>query len=169
MKNLFINLTITTVLVTSILPLVLQTTVKAKDTDVECKKAVANATSRLQKIPNVLIYQAYTKNLNEYYSDFPQGRPIEYVFYLTGPERKGRAVETGIKKVENSKQFMKNISQDIISKCSSIGAVVFTSTFAPSCSIAFGLMRDGKFKAFDTVIIDPNQDTSLKWGQTFCW
>ncbi|KHG39280.1 hypothetical protein OA07_24535 [Aphanizomenon flos-aquae 2012/KM1/D3] len=122
-----------------------------------------------KKIPNVLIYQAYTKNLNEYYSDFPQGRPIEYVFYLTGLERKGRAVETGIKKVENSEQLMKNISQHIIFKCNSVGAVAFTSTIAATCSIGFGLMRDNKVQLFDVVMIDPNEDTSLKWGQTFCW
>jgi hypothetical protein len=151
----------------------LPTTVKAQvpfySSNVECKKAVANAKSRLRKIPNVLIEDTYTKNLNQVYSDFPKERPIEYIFYLTGPTRKGRIVETGIKKVANSKQFMKNISQDIISKCSSIGAVAFTSTIAPTCSIAFGLMRDKKVKLFDIVIVDPNEDTSLKWGQTFCW
>lgn len=149
----------------------LPTTVKAQvpfySSNVDCKKAVANAKSRLRKIPNVLIEGTYTKNLNQLYSDFPKKRPIEYIFYLTGPIRKGRIVETGIKKVENSKQFMKNISQDIISKCSSIGAVAFSST--PTCSIAFGLMRDKKVKLFDIVIVDPNEDTSLKWGQTFCW
>ena len=67
---------------------------------------------------------------------------------------------------------MKNISQDIISKCSSIGAVAFTSTISalhPTCGIAFGLMRDKKVKLFDIVIVDPNEDISLKWGQTFCW
>ncbi|MBD2138354.1 hypothetical protein H6F32_12290 [Anabaena sp. FACHB-1237] len=147
----------------------LPTTVKAQDSNVECKKAVANAKSRLRKIPNVLIENTYTKNLNQFYSDFPKERPMKYIFYLTGSTRKGRTVETGIKKVENSKQFMKNISQDIISKCSSIGAVAFTSTIAPTCSIAFGLMRDKKVKLFDIVIVDPNEDTSLKWGQTFCW
>ncbi len=145
----------------------LSTTVKAQGSNVECKKAVANAKSRLRKIPNVLIEDTYTKNLNQVYSDFPKERPIEYIFYLTGPKRKGRIVETGIKKVANSKQFMNNISQDIISKCSSIGAVAFTSTIAPTCSIAFGLMRDKKVKLFDIVIVD--EDTSLKWGQTFCW
>ncbi len=145
----------------------LPTTVKAQGSNVECKKAVANAKSRLRKIPNVLIEDTYTKNLNELYSDFPKERPIEYIFYLTGPIRKGRIVETGIKKVANSKQFMKNISQDIIYKCSSIGAVAFA--LHPTCSIGFGLMRDKKVKLFDIVMIDPNQDTSLKWGQTFCW
>jgi hypothetical protein len=150
----------------------LSTTVKAQGSNVECKKAVANAKSRLRKIPNVLIEDTYTKNLNELYSDFPKERPTQYIFYLTGPRRKGLTVATGIKKVANSKQFMKNISQDIIYKCSSIGAVAFTSTISalhPTCSIAFGLMRDKKVKLFDIVIIDPNQDTSLKWGQTFCW
>jgi hypothetical protein len=150
----------------------LPTTVKAQGSNVECKKAVANAKSRLRKIPNVLIEDTYTKNLNELYSDFPKERPTQYIFYLTGPRRKGLTVATGIKKVANSKQFMKNISQDIIYKCSSIGAVAFTSTISalhPTCSIAFGLMRDKKVKLFDIVIIDPNQDTSLKWGQTFCW
>ena len=147
----------------------LPTTVKAQDSNVECKKAVANAKSRLRKIANVLIEDTYTKNLNQLYSDFPKERPIKYIFYLTGPKRKGRIVETGINNVVNSPQFMKNISQDIISKCSSIGAVTFTSTIAPTCSIAFGLMRDKKVKLFDIVMIDPNQDISLKWGQTFCW
>ncbi|MBD2131372.1 hypothetical protein H6F47_02590 [Sphaerospermopsis sp. FACHB-1094] len=145
----------------------LPTTVKAQGSNVDCKKAVANAKSRLRKIPNVLIEETFTKNLNQVYSDFPKERPIEYIFYLTGPKRKGRIVETGIKKVENSEQFMKNISQDIISKCSSIGAVTFSSTLHPTCGIAFGLMRDKKVKLFDIVIVD--EDTSLKWGQTFCW
>jgi hypothetical protein len=115
----------------------------------------------------VLIEDTYTKNLNQFYSDFPKERPIEYIFYLTGPIRKGRTVENGIKKVENSEQFMKNISQDIISKCNSVGAVTFSSTLHPTCGIAFGLMRDKKVKLFDIVIVD--EDTSLKWGQTFCW
>jgi hypothetical protein len=147
----------------------LPTTVNAQDSDIGCRKAVANAKARLQKIPNVLIYQAFTENLQERYSNSPAERPIQYIFYLTGPERNGRTVETGIKKVENSKQFLKNISEDIILKCSSVGAVAFTSTLAPTCSITFGLMRDGKVKIFDTVITDPNEDTFLKWGETFCW
>ena len=151
----------------------LPTTVKAQvpfySSNVECNKAVANAKSRLRKIPNVLIEDTYTKNLNQVYSDFPKERPIKYIFYLTGLTRKGRIVATGIKKVENSKQFMKNISQDIMSKCISIGAVTFSSTLHPTCGISFGLMRDKKVKLFDIVIVDPNEDTSIKWGQTFCW
>lgn len=142
----------------------LPTTVKAQDSNVECKKAVANAKSRLRKIPNVLIENTYTKNLNQFYSDFPKKRPIEYIFYLTGPIRKGRIVETGIKKVENSEQFMKNISQDIISKCSSIGAVTFGSILAPGCGITFGLMSNGKLKGFE--FVDPEK--RLRWGETSC-
>jgi hypothetical protein len=146
----------------------LPTTVKAQvpfySSNVECKKAVANAKSRLRKIPNVLIEDTYTKNLNEFYSDFPQGRPIQYIFYLTAPTRKGRTVETGIKKVENSEQFMKNISQDIISKCSSIGAVTFGSILAPGCGITFGLMPNGKLKGFEWV----DHYRRLRWGETSC-
>ncbi|MBD2138356.1 hypothetical protein H6F32_12300 [Anabaena sp. FACHB-1237] len=142
----------------------LPTTVKAQDSNVECKKAVANAKSRLRKIPNVLIENTYTKNLNELYSDFPKKRPLEYIFYLTGTKRKGNIVETGIKKLENSPQFMKNISQDIISKCGSVGAVTFGTVLAPGCGITFGLMPNGKIKAFEDV--DVNRP--LKWGETFC-
>jgi hypothetical protein len=142
----------------------LPTTVKAQDSNVECKKAVANAKSRLQKIPNVLIENTYTKNLNESYSDFPQGRSREYIFYLTGHKRKGRTVETGIKKVENSTQLMKNISQDIISKCNSVGAVSFSSTLHPTCANTFGLMRDGQVKIFADYVDDPNTNRALKWG-----
>jgi hypothetical protein len=57
----------------------LPTTVKAQGSNVECNKAVANAKSRLRKIPNVLIEGTYTKNLNQVYSDFPKERPIEYI------------------------------------------------------------------------------------------
>jgi hypothetical protein len=140
----------------------LPTTVKAQGSNVECQKAVANAKSRLQKIPDLLIEEVFTKNLNELYSDFPQGRPMKYIFYLTGHKRKVRILkpgvkeveilETGIKKVENSPQFMKNISQDIISKCNSISAVSFGSFLAPGCGITFGVMPNGKVKIFDSVI-----------------
>ena len=147
----------------------LPTTVKAQGSNVECNKAVANAKSRLRKIPNVLIEEVFTKNFNELYSDFPKERPIEYIFYLTGPTHKGRTVETGIKKVEKSKQFMKNISQDIISKCNSVGAVTFSSTLHPTCGNTFGLMRDGQVKIFAYYVDDPNTNRALKWGQTFCW
>jgi hypothetical protein len=120
----------------------LPTTIKAQGSNVECKKAVANAKSRLRKIPNVLIEDTYTKNLNELYSDFPKGRRIGYVFYLTPPIRNGRIVGTGINQLANSPQFMKNISQNIISKCSSVSVVSFGSTEAPGCGISFGLMHD---------------------------
>lgn len=144
----------------------LPTTVKAQGSNVDCKKAVANAKSRLRKIPNVLIEDTYTKNINQdqVYSDFPKERPIEYIFYLTGPKRKGRIVETGIKKLGNSPQFMKNISQDIISKCGSVGAVTFGTVLAPGCGMTFGLMDDGTIKAFEDV--DVNR--TLKWGETYC-
>lgn len=142
----------------------LPTTVKAQDSNVECKKAVANAKSRLRKIPNVLIENTYTRNLKQFYSDFPKERPIEYIFYLTGPRRRGNIVATGIKKVENSPQFMENISQDIISKCSSIGAVTFGSILAPACAITIGVMPDGKLKIFEWV--DPEK--RLRWGETSC-
>jgi hypothetical protein len=152
----------------------LPTTVKAQGSNVECKKAVANAKSRLRKIPNVLIEQVFTKNLNEFYSDFPQERPMKYIFYLNGTKRKVRIlkpgvkdveiVETGIKKVENSPQFMKNISQDIISKCNSISAVTFGSFLAPGCGITFGVMPNGKVKIFDPV----DSGRSLRWGESYC-
>lgn len=151
----------------------LPTTVKAQvpfySSNVECNKAVANAKSRLRKIPNVLIEDTYTKNLNQLYSDFPKKRPIEYIFYLTGTKRKGRIVETGINKVTYSEQFMKNISQDIISKCGSVGAVSFGTVLAPGCGITFGLMPNGKIKAFEYVdeYVDfPSRP--LKWGETSC-
>jgi hypothetical protein len=144
----------------------LPTTVKAQGSNVECKKAVANAKSRLQKIPNVLIEDTYTKNLNQFYSDFPKERPIEYVFYLTGPRRKGRfqesfVIQTGLNNVANSPQLMKNISQDIISKCSSFGAVNFG--VAPGCGFIFGVMPDGKLKMFEFVDHDQR-----RWGETTC-
>ena len=142
----------------------LPTTVKAQGSNVECSKAVANAKSRLRKIPNVLIENTYTRNLNQFYSDFPKERPIAYIFYITGPTRKGLLVRTGINKIENSKQFMKNISQDIISKCSSIGAVTFGSILAPGCGFTFGLMPNGKLKIFE--FVDPGK--RLRWGETHC-
>jgi hypothetical protein len=139
-------------------------TSKAQDSNVECKKAVANAKTRLQTIPNVLIEQVWTRNNSDAYANLPQGRPIEYIFYLTGPKRKGNIVETGIKNLENSPQFMKNISQDIISKCGSVSAVTFGSVLAPGCGMTFGLMDDGKIKAFEDVDVP----RPLKWGETFC-
>jgi len=152
----------------------LPTTVKAQGSNVECQKTVANAKSRLQKIPDLLIEEVFTKNINELYSDFPQGRPMKYIFYLTGPKRKVRILkpgvkeveilETGIKKVENSPQFMKNISQDIISKCNSISAVSFGSFLAPGCGITFGVMPNGKVKIFDSV----DSGRSLRWGESSC-
>jgi hypothetical protein len=141
-------------------------TVKAQGSNVECKKAVANAKTRLQKIPNVLVEQVWTRNNKENYSDFPQGRPIEYIFYLTGPIRKGRTVENGIKKVENSKQFIKNISQDIISKCNSVSSVSFGNVLSPGCGRIFGLMPDGTVNEFQDVEVSSGRQ--LKWGESFC-
>ena len=141
----------------------LSTTVKAQDSIVECKKAVANAKNRLKKIPNVLIKEVYRKKID--YSDAPNGRPIEYVFYLTPPIRNGRIVETGINQLANSPQFMKNISQNIISKCSSVSVVSFGSTEAPGCGISFGLMHDSTVKQFKYV--DPGE-RPLQWGETSC-
>ena len=60
---------------------------------------------------------------------------------------------------------MKNISQDIISKCGSVGAVTFGTVLAPGCGIIFGLMPNGKIKAFEDVV---DVLRPLKWGETFC-
>ena len=38
----------------------LSTTVKAKDSEVDCRNAIASAKTRLQKIPNVLVEQVWT-------------------------------------------------------------------------------------------------------------
>lgn len=139
-------------------------TVKAQDSDVECRKAVNNAKSRLQNIPNVLIEDVYTKEISN--ADAPTGRPTEYIFYLTPPIRNGRKVETGINNLANSPQLMKNLSQNIISKCSSVSLVSFGTTEAPGCGISFGLMQDGTVKQFEYV--DPFDARPLKWGETTC-
>jgi hypothetical protein len=144
----------------------LPTTVKAQDSNVECKKAVANAKNRLQKVPNVLVEQVWTRNNKENYSDFPQGRPIEYIFYLTGSKHNGRMIEVGIKKVENSPQFLKFISQDIINKCNSVSSVSFGNVLSPGCGRIFGLMPDGTVNEFQDV--DVSSGRQLKWGESFC-
>ncbi|MBU7585762.1 MAG: hypothetical protein KAF91_23260 [Nostoc sp. TH1S01] len=138
--------------------------VKAQDSNVKCRKAVANAKNRLQEIPNILIKEVYTKEISD--SDAPIGRPTEYIFYLTPPIRNGRKVETGINSLANSPQLMRNLSQDIINKCSSVSLVSFGTTEAPGCGISFGLMHDGTVKQFDYV--DPSDARPLKWGETTC-
>lgn len=156
---------LTTILAVGLVNIIsLPTTVNAQDGNIECRKAIANAKTRLQTIPNVLIEQVWTRNNSDAYANLPQGRPIEYIFYLTGTKRKGNIVETGIKNLENSPQFMKNISQDIISKCGSVSAVTFGSVLAPGCGMTFGLMDDGTIKAFEDVDVP----RPLKWGETFC-
>ena len=144
----------------------LSTTVKAKDSEVDCRNAIANAKNRLQKIPNVLVEQVWTRNNKENYSDFPQGRPIEYIFYLTGSKHNGRMIEVGIKKVENSPQFLKFISQDIINKCNSVSSVSFGNVLSPGCGRIFGLMPDGTVNEFQDV--DVSSGRQLKWGESFC-
>ncbi len=129
--------------------------------NVQCRKAITNAENRLRKIPYVLIENSYTKTFE---SNFPQGRPLEYIFYLTAPIRNGVWVEYGIMNLQNSVQLMTHISQDIISNCESISAVTFGSIFAPACGITFGLMADGKVIAFEWVDIDK----PAKWGESYC-
>ncbi|MFK0735602.1 MAG: hypothetical protein ACFKPT_05050 [Gloeotrichia echinulata GP01] len=142
------------------------TTVNAQTQTTVCRGAIANAKTRVQRIPNVLIEQVWTRNNNELYSNVPTGRPLEYIFYLTGPKRNGLIVEAGIKKIENSPQFIKGISQEIINNCSSVSSVSFGSVLAPGCSITFGLMSDGAVKAFQDV--DASDGRQLKWGESFC-
>ncbi|WP_414541708.1 hypothetical protein [Nostoc sp. CCY0012] len=138
-------------------------------TEVEaCKAAISNAKNRIQQVPYVVIQQNWTRDNSERYLNLPPGRNIEYIFHLGGYRRNGRELITGIQTIGNSPQFMKSISQEIITKCSSVNSVSFGSTFAPGCGITWGIMNDGTIKEFTMVDDWEVRSPKLKWGESVC-
>ncbi len=141
-------------------------TSKAQDSNVECKKAVANAKSRLRKTVNSTSILSIREDKLDY-PDAPTNRNREIGFYFDYFKDSRPQLKVGIENILNSPQLMKSMSQDIISKCSSISAVYFAGTFNAGCPLYFGLMPNGTVKLFK--FVSPGElNREIKWGENYC-
>lgn len=141
-------------------------TVKAQDSNVECKKAVANAKSRLRKTVNSTSILSIREDKLDY-RDAPVNRNREIGFYFDSLKDPRPQIEARVMNILKSPQLMKNISQDIISKCSSIGAVYFAGTVQAACPVYLGLMDNGTVQFFEWV--EPGElNREIKWGENYC-
>jgi hypothetical protein len=147
---------------TTVLPI----PVKAQSSDIGCRQAVANAKTRLQKSSNSTSVISITET-EHHYSDSPAKRTRLIRFYFDYFKDPRPPVKVGIENILNSPQLMKNISQDIINKCSSIGIVSFSSTFQAGCPVDIGLMSNSRVQIFES--LDPSEvNREPKWGENYC-
>jgi hypothetical protein len=149
-KKLFFCLAVLP-LTTSLLPISLA----QANSEQNCLSTIATAKQRLQGNRNLDMI-ARSSNLSQSWQDYPQGRPIEYLFLF-----KGLAAES-IMTSGNLQQYLAN---QIIKDCSHISMVKFGIQNSGWVH-TYGLMPNGKVQIFKC--LEPAVGNKPKWGQIIC-
>ncbi|WP_414575856.1 hypothetical protein [Anabaena sp. CCY 9402-a] len=140
---------------------------KAQNSNGACKQVINNAKTRLQRSAKSSLVVSI-KNAAHDYPDAPVNRKRVIVFYLDYFKDPRPQVRVGIQNILQSPQLIKSISQNIISKCASTGAVYFGSTFQAGCPVYLGLMRNGTIEIFEPIV--PGElSREIKWGENYCY
>lgn len=126
-----------------------------------CQASIAAAQARLDAVGNL---EVTVRSGDIFYSDYPEGRPQEYFFVMTG---------SAVESVMRSKVMLTDISNTIIQACDTVGLVNFGLAHS-GWHIPFGVFPDGQVKAFDCAEdygMEPGRGSSgyrLTWGLFYC-
>jgi hypothetical protein len=123
--------------------------------DADCQNAVSNSIKRIENAKATVVN---VHKHNQTSRDYPENRPLGYVFSLSG---------AGSLDVLVSRVFLSDISKQIISSCQSISSVGFAK-YQTDGGVIYGLMKDSKIERFECVAPRPNIENELPWGKYVC-
>jgi hypothetical protein len=121
----------------------------------ECNQAIAQTKSQLSKIKKLNLISSQSKDISNLYKDFPAGKNIEQRFVFTGKAAAN---------VLNSPKMLGSMSNNIIKKCNSTGAVFFGIDRSDN-SLIYGLVNN-QITQFEC--LSAGIGAKPKWGQLVC-
>jgi uncharacterized membrane protein len=121
----------------------------------QCQNAVVEAIAKIKQGRNVNINLTNIA-LNEIYRDYPSHYQEGYQFILNGPAAPS---------ILNSPQFLKTISNNLLTQCQSVGVINFHNPSRYQ-NVSFGL-KNNKIAKFECAY-SPNKLTNLTWDVYPC-
>jgi hypothetical protein len=123
---------------------------------VACTNTLTAAKTKLEQMQGVSVARMQSTSIAQLYANFPAKRPMRYIFQLAGQ---------GTAQVVRSPSILKQVSQDIMTKCESVSSVTFSVVRSEELRI-FGLVRSNVVEEFKCIQSEPSE--KLNWGYVVC-
>ena len=121
----------------------------------QCRSALLKGKSKIENLKTKVVRISRFKHS---YDDSPTNKPLAYTFAMTGPATQS---------VMLSKNFLTDISNNIVSTCPSVSLLIFGFDMS-DYSVTLGLMNNGKVQQFSCIEARRENITPIRWGQVIC-
>jgi hypothetical protein len=123
----------------------------------DCASTLQTVKNTIETGRNVSVVNIRTDNLPQFYSSYPSGRPIGYVFPLLGEAAPD---------IMHSPQFMNILSRNIIRNCRDVSQITF-GVYGSDWIAVYGLVNDDVV-AFDCIEPRRRIPRTIAWGYHVC-